>query len=159
MKKYLQLEYIRYALVALLIIFVIILCQGGKISKADIQPVTDNVLGVVGTEGVSEGNRQMVRRLYGLDPNDYEGISLYYPDSNMGAKEFLIVKMSDTSQFEAVEAAMNERVETQLGIFKGYAPAQYAMVENYELCHAGNYALLVISDDPQAAVKAFKKSL
>lgn len=159
MKKYLQLEYIRYALVAMLVIFVIILCQGGRISKADIQVVTDNVLESVGSDGISEGNRQMIRRLYGLDPNDYEGVSLYYPDSNMGSKEFLIVKMSDTSQYDAVETAMNNRVETQKGIFEGYAPEQYAMVENYQLCHEGNYVLLVICDDPSAAVKAFKKSL
>lgn len=159
MKKYLQLEYIRYALVALLIVFVIILCQGGRISKADIQTVTKEVLAVVGTDEMSEGNHQMIRRLYGLDPNDYEGISLYYPDSNMGSREFLIVKMKDTSQFEAVETAMKDRIDTQLGIFEGYAPTQYAMVENFELCHEGNYALLVVSEDPAAAVKAFKKSL
>lgn len=159
MKKYLQLEYIRYALVALLIIFIIILCQGGRVSKADIQMVTENVLEAVGTDEISEGNRQMIRRLYGLDPNDYEGISLYYPDSNMGSREFLIVKMADTSQFETVEKAMTDRVDTQLGNFEGYAPTQYAMVENYELCHQGNYVLLVMSEDPAAAVKAFKDSL
>lgn len=159
MKKYLQLEYIRYALVVLLLIFVIILCQGGRISKADIQAVTDDVLASVGTDGISEGNRQMIRRLYGLDPNDYDGISLYYPDSNMGAKEFLIVKMSDMDQFETVKSAMESRVDTQKSIFEGYAPQQYAMVENYQLCHEGNYVLLVISEDPSAAVKAFKKSL
>lgn len=159
MKKYLQLEYIRYALVALLIIFIIILCQGGRVGKADIQTVTENVLEVVGTDEISEGNRQMIRRLYGLDPNEYEGISLYYPDSNMGSREFLIVKMADTSQFETVEKAMTDRVDTQLGNFEGYAPTQYAMVENYELCHEGNYVLLVMSEDPAAAVKAFKDSL
>ena len=35
MKKYLKLEYIRYALLALLLIFIIILCQGDRISNAD----------------------------------------------------------------------------------------------------------------------------
>ena len=70
-------------------------------------------------------------------------------DTNMGAKEFLIVKMTSTDQYNTVESAMNSRVETQKGIFEGYAPEQYAMVENYELCHEGNYVLLVISEDPQ----------
>ncbi|HIS48763.1 MAG TPA: DUF4358 domain-containing protein [Candidatus Scybalocola faecigallinarum] len=159
MKKYLKLEYIRYALLALLLIFIIILCQGDRISNADIATVTENVLAAVGSDGMNQGNHQMIRRLYGLDPNDYEGISLYYPDTNMGAKEFLIVKMNSTDQYNTVESAMNSRVETQKGIFEGYAPEQYAMVENYELCHEGNYVLLVISEDPQAAVNAFRKSL
>ncbi|HIQ98826.1 MAG TPA: DUF4358 domain-containing protein [Candidatus Scybalocola faecavium] len=159
MKKYLKLEYIRYGLVALLLIFIIILCQGDRISDADIATVTENVLEVVGSDGVSEGNRQMIRRLYGLDPNEYDGVSLYYPDTNMGAKEFLIVKMASTDQFDTVEAAMTSRIETQEGIFEGYAPEQYAMVEDYKLCHEGNYVLLVISEDPQAAVNAFRKSL
>ena len=101
----------------------------------------------------------MIRRLYGLDPNEYDGVSLYYPDTNMGAKEFLIVKMASTDQFDTVEAAMTSRIETQEGIFEGYAPEQYAMVEDYKLCHEGNYVLLVISEDPQAAVNAFRKSL
>ena len=47
MKKYLKLEYIRYGLVALLLIFIIILCQGDRISDADIATVTENVLEVV----------------------------------------------------------------------------------------------------------------
>lgn len=55
---------------------------------------------------LQEGSVQMVKRLYGLNPSDFDGCLLYYPQTNMEAEELLLLKLRDTSQQEAVRAAV-----------------------------------------------------
>ena len=55
----------------------------------------------------------MVKRLYGLNPSDFDGCLLYYPQTNMEAEELLLLKLRDTSQQEAVRAAVEARLETR----------------------------------------------
>ena len=75
-------------------------------SRADFSAVAESVTSAADLSPMVEGDNQMVRRLYGLNPADYEGVLLYYPSSNMGAEEILVVKLSDLSQQETVKAAM-----------------------------------------------------
>lgn len=56
----------------------------------------------VDLSALQEGSVQMVKRLYGLNPSDFDGCLLYYPQTNMEAEELLLLKLRDTSQQEAV---------------------------------------------------------
>ena len=100
----------------------------------------------------------MLRRLYGLDRTELDDVMLYYPASSMGAEELLLVKMKDTSQKEAVQAAIETRRETQIGNFDGYGAEQTAMLENSIVEVRGNYALFVSAADPAKVQEAFSKA-
>lgn len=150
---------IRIAMVAALLIFFIVFQVGNKSSNASLESVSENVVGTLDLEGMQESNNRMFQKFYGLDAEDYEGVTLYSPASNMDAKELLIVKLKDTSQAEAVTEAINSRLETQMNSFEGYGIEQYAMLEDHVLDVQGNFILYVVHPNAGSADEAFRNSL
>ncbi|HJC09407.1 MAG TPA: DUF4358 domain-containing protein [Candidatus Blautia merdigallinarum] len=150
---------IRIAMVAALLIFFIVFQVGNKSSNASLESVSENVVGTLDLEGMQESNNRMFQKFYGLDAEDYEGVTLYSPASNMDAQELLIVKLKDTSQAEAVTEAINSRLETQMNSFEGYGIEQYAMLEDHVLDVQGNFILYVVHPNAGSADEAFRNSL
>ena len=143
---------LRITMVAALLIFMIVLQGGNRSSNASLESVSQEVLGAADQEGMQESNNRMFQKFYGLDAQDYEGVTLYSPVSNMDAQELLIVKLKDSSQAEAVTEAINSRLETQMNSFEGYGIEQYAMLEDHILDVQGNFILYVVNPNAQAAV-------
>ena len=108
---------------------------------------------------MEESSNQMFKKFYGLNANDYEGVSLYAPASNMDAEEILIIKLKDSSQAEAVTAAVNKRLETQKSSFEGYGIEQFDLLEDHILDVQGNFILYVVHPEASKADQAFKDSL
>lgn len=150
---------IRIAMVVVLLAFVIFLQAGNKSSNASLEDVTESVVGTLDLEGMQESNNRMFQKFYGLDPEDYEGVTLYSPASNMDAQELLIIKLKDNSQAEAVTEAINTRLETQMNSFEGYGIEQYAMLEDHVLDVQGNFILYIVHPDAGQADEAFRNSL
>ena len=150
---------IRIAMVAALLIFFIVFQVGNKSSNASLESVSENVVGTLDLEGMQESNNRMFQKFYGLDAEDYEGVTLYSPASNVDAQELLIVKLKDTSQAEAVTEAINSRLETQMNSFEGYGIEQYAMLEDHVLDVQGNFILYVVHPNAGSADEAFRNSL
>ena len=150
---------LRIIVVAALLIFMIVLQVGNRSSNASLESVSQEVLGAADQEGMQESNNRMFQKFYGLDAQDYEGVTLYSPVSNMDAQELLIVKLKDSSQAEAVTEAINSRLETQMNSFEGYGIEQYAMLEDHILDVQGNFILYVVNPNAQAADDAFRNSL
>ena len=154
------LEIARWLVVLLLIVFVIVSCAGNRVSKADPAQVSQAVLSAAALSHTQEADAQMVKRLYGIDPAEYESCVLQYPATNMDAEELLLVKLRDVSQQETLRSAANARIETQKTSFDGYGPAQYALLTEHCIVEArGNYFLLVVGAHAQAAKEAFEKAL
>ena len=153
------LSLVKYLLLVLLLIFIVSLMQGDKISSASIEDVTEKVTKATDMTDLSAADNRTVRRLYGLNVNDYEGVSLYVSDSNMKVEEVLIVKLKDVAQADAVESAVKSRVDTQLQSFEGYGPEQCKLLDDHVLDTEGNYVLFVVNSKAQAADQAFQKCL
>lgn len=114
----------------------------------------------VDLSALQEGSVQMVKRLYGLNPSDFDGCLLYYPQTNMEAEELLLLKLRDTSQQEAVRAAVEARLETQKTSFDGYGLEQYDLLTNHSILDIrGNYVLFVVHKDAAAVQQAFRGAL
>lgn len=153
-------ECLRWLSAALVILLIVLCGLKNRVSRADPAAVTAAVTAVFDTENVLEADAQMVKRLYGIQPADYESCTLYYPKTNMGAEELLIVKLRDVSQREAVVAAVEKRIETQKAAFDGYGPAQFSLLENHAVVEPrGNYVLFVVSEAADAARTAFVNAL
>ncbi len=149
------------AAAVLLVIFVAVLARprGKAISSASFETVSGAVLSQVDTGTMQEGDNQMLRRLYRLSPEDFDGFLLYYPTSNMGAEELLLLKLKDLDQQESVTQACEARRATQMASFDGYAMEQYAMEENAILDVQGNYVLFISASDPAGVDRAFREAL
>lgn len=158
-KKMEMLTPIRIGMVILLLIFIVFLQVGTPKSNASLKDVAENVTKSIDMKAMTESTNRMFKKFYGLNANDYEGVALYAPLTNMEAEEILIIKLKDSSQAEAVKEAVNTRLETQKSSFEGYGAKQFDLLKNHILDVRGNYILYIVHPDAGKADKAFRSSL
>ncbi len=149
----------KYLCILLMALFLVLQFTGSRQSATPFADMSRAVSEAAVMDNMQAGDNQMVRRLYKLDPAEYEGVLLYYPSTNMGAEELLLIKLRDPSQAEAVEAAVMQRWEAQRNVFEGYAVDPYELLGRYQLLVRGNYILYVVAEDAQPVVRAFESSL
>lgn len=153
-------EIARWLAAALAVLFLFSIFGGNTASSADAADVTAAVTEVVDMSNMVQAENQMIKRLYGLDPAAFEACILYYPTTNMGAEEILIVKLADMSQQDAVRAAAEKRLATQKTTFEGYGVEQFDLLTNHSILEVrGNYILFVVSKDCTDARAAFLDAL
>lgn len=153
-------EIIRFVCVALTVVLIVSYAMKNKVSNADIKDVAEAVTAQINTENMQQADNQMIKRLYGINPDDFEGCVLYYPNTNMDAEELLIVKLSDVSQQSELISAAEKRIDTQKKTFDGYGVEQFALLTDNSVIQAsGNYFLLVVSKTSDKAKFAFLGAL
>lgn len=145
--------------VAALVAFLGFLLAQGRTSATPIDEVSAAVTAVTDLSTMKRGDNSMVKRLYGIDPNDYDGVVLYYPNSAANANELLVVRLASTSQQETVKAAVAKRLATETTTFNGYGVGQYEMLQASVTDVNGNYVLFVVSANPREADSAFRAAL
>lgn len=158
-KKISFLTPIRIGMVVILLVFIVFLQMGTKESNASLKTVADKVIKNIDTKTMEESTNRMFKKFYGLNANDYEGVFLYAPVTNMDAEELLIIKLKDSSQADSVTAAVSKRLETQKSSFEGYGVEQFDLLENHILDVQGNFILYIVHPDASKADKAFLNSL
>ncbi len=131
----------------------------GRVSSAPMEDVAAAVTEAAELAPMSPGDNQMLRRLYGLEPDTLGGVLLYYPTSSMSVEELCLIRLSDVSQQDAVRQAMEDRIAAQLRSFDGYGPDQAAELRRAVVEVRGNYALLVVAEDPAPVLQAFRAAL
>ena len=143
-QKTILLELLRWLCAGLAVVFLVVSFRQEPVSSAAFEDVASAV----------------TASLYGLNPSDFDGCLLYYPQTNMEAEELLLLKLRDTSQQEAVRAAVEARLETQKTSFDGYGLEQYDLLTNHSILDIrGNYVLFVVHKDAAAVQQAFRGAL
>ena len=148
----------KWALIVLLAVVLVVQAAGNRSSSTDFEEMAGAVRQSTDVSLMTEGDNQMLKRLYGIDGAEYDGVMLYYPSSSMGAEEILLIHMKDPAQKEAVRTAMETRRAAQLSNFDGYGVEQTAMLENSIIDVKNNYALFVSAQDPAPVQEAFRKA-
>lgn len=154
-----NLRIINFILIALLIVFIAHLLSGGKTSSTPIETVNAKVTAAADLTNMTQADSQKLKKYYGLNANDYEGVTLYLGNSNMDVEEILIVRMKDSSQGNALKDAMRKRIDTQTQSFEGYGVSQTKLLKDSVIDVQGNYALLVVNGKAAEVDEAFRKSL
>lgn len=157
--KIILLEVLKCLFVAALCVFLYLMLSANRESRAAFSDVQEAVISAADLTPMAEGDNQTFKRLYGLSASDYENVLLYYPTTNMGAEELLLIQLKDLSQQQAVKDAIESRLDTQKKSFDGYGVDQYAMLEKAVVEVQGNYILLVVANDPAPVRKAFLGAL
>ena len=157
--KIILLEVLKWLFVAALCVFLYFMLSANRESRAAFSDVQEAVISAADLTPMAEGDNQTFKRLYGLSASDYENVLLYYPTTNMGAEELLLIQLKDLSQQQAVKDAIESRLDTQKKSFDGYGVDQYAMLEKAVVEVQGNYILRVVANDPAPVRKAFLGAL
>ncbi len=158
-QKLLLLEAAKWLCVLALLIALVFQLASNQESQTDFQTMSAAVTAAADLSSMAEGSNQTLKRLYGLDAGDYDGVLLYYPSINMGAEELLLLKLSEPDQQEIVKEAISQRLSAQLDSFEGYGVEQCAMLERSIIEVQGNYILFVSAEDPSAVQEAFLDAL
>lgn len=152
-------KYAKWIFVLVLIGFLYFIMHGDTPSDYPVDDIEKVMIENMNLSGVQKGDDQQLKRFYGLNSADYEGDFLYLSKSNMDVEEILVVKVKNSSQISAVEAAMETRIEVQLNNFNGYGVEQTAMLQNHELVIRGNYLFLGVSKQIDQWKKSFLNSI
>lgn len=153
------LRVLAFLLVLATVLFLYTQTMQNHLSTASFDDVSRAVLDTLELTDMQQADAQMLRRLYGFAPSEMAGCTLYYPTSNMGACEVLIVKLSDLSQQQSVRDAIAARLQTQTQSFEGYGVEQSALLSRAVTEVQGNFILFVVHPDAAAARQAFLKAL
>ena len=158
--KNLLLEIARWAVALAAVVSLAVMFRSAPISDADPNAVREAVTAQMDMTNVLEADNQMIRRLYGLDIASYDACILYYPATNMGAEELLIVKLASADQAQAVQTAVEKRLQTQKNTFDGYGVEQYDLLTNHAVIEVrGNYVLFVAAPNADDLRQAFLGAL
>lgn len=153
-------EIARWTAAVLALVFLFLLFGNNPVSGAALPDVEAAVTAQVEMGNMLQGDNQMIKRFYGLDPAAFEACVLYYPTTNMQAEELLLIKLRDVSQGEQVRAAIESRLETQKASFDGYGIEQYDMLTNNAVVEVrGNFVLFVVNANSAQARQAFLDAL
>ena len=159
-KEKVQMRQIFSMLLTLLLMLVIAVClTGNRQSTKPIEEVAEPVLAAFADTRTTESPGRMLKKYYGLNPEDYQDVILYFPLTNMDAEELLIIRLADPSQAEEVREAIRLRQQTQIGIYENYAPEQLALCEQAVIDICGNYVLYVVYEQASEIDRIFRSSL
>ena len=153
------LNVVKYAMVGVFIAYIVFLLSREGGNTATIKTIRKNVMAVTTEKGMTKGTTQDLKKYYGLNASDYDGVMLYIPDDVMSVNEILVVKLKDKSQAEQVEEAASKRLDTQKTSFEGYGAEQTKLISSAVLESRGYYVILAVSKDADDIYAAFKNSL
>ena len=149
----------KYIVLALIAGYVALLMMNVSGSRKPFEEISAAVSGVLDMEILTEQDAQALKRNFGLNSSDYEGVLYYASDSSMSAEEVLLILVTEDSQIRQVTDALEERVESRLGDFEGYAPEQVKILEDARQSVRGKYIFFAVSEDAQRYLEMFADSL
>lgn len=153
-------DWIKWIFAILIVVIIVGKFMNNRTSKASFKDVQKAVTKTVEKDDTMlDGDKNMIKRLYGLDPSEYEGVMLKYPSTNMNVNEVLLIKLKNLSQQDAVAEAIEKRLDTQKKNFDGYGTNQFSILKKSVTDIRGNYILYVVSPKTEPTVKAFEDTL
>ena len=113
----------------------------------------------INTENLKDVSTQGLKRYYGLNGAQYDGVMMYVSASSMSAEEILLIKVKDDTQIQEVEEAISKRLESRKNDFDGYAPKQVEMLKKAQKSVRGTYIFLAVSPEADRYKTIFRKSI
>ena len=142
----------------MILLFVMLARSAGAISTADITTIQTNVSEAADKEKMKKGDNRMLRRLYGIDPEQLESFVLYYPSSNMGAEELLFVRVKEQADVSAVKALIEQRNASQIQAFEGYGVQQTGLLKEAVIKEYGRDIIYAVGDKNKAVTGVYEST-
>ncbi len=142
----------------MILLFVMLSRSAGATSTADIKTLQTNVSEAADKEKMKEGDNRMLRRLYGIDPEQLESFVLYYPSSNMGAEELLFVRVKDQADVSAVKTLIEQRNASQIQAFEGYGVEQTQLLKEAVIKEYGRDIIYAVGDKNKTVTGVYEST-
>ena len=141
--------FFRWLAVAATIAFLVLAGAGTDSGSAEPKKVMNAVCESADMTNLQPAQNQIIKRLYGINPSDYEFCMLYYPKTNMDVDELLLIKISDRSQEKVLREAVESRLDKQKKAFESYGVGQMELLGNHSFVESrsGLFLFVVNSKD------------
>ena len=149
----------KFVVFALIIGFVVLLMLFASGSNKPFEEVSKSVENSLDTEALTAQDAAMFKRNFGLNAADYAGVLYYSSGASMSAEEVLLVKVKRDSQVQEVVDAINERIDSRISDFEGYAPDEVKLLEDARQSVRGTYIFYACSPDADKYLSVFSGSL
>ncbi len=151
--------YIKYIVIAALVVFVIFIFVRNSGSNKPFSEVEQAIESRIDTGALSKEDSQTFKRDYDLNASDFRGVMLYDSPSHFDAQEILLVEVEDDAQMQEVEDAIDRHIENRLNDFENYIPEQELLLKEAVVTVRGNYILMAVSEDAEEYQRAFLRAL
>ena len=149
----------KYVVFLFIIVFVVVLMMYTSGSSKSFDEVRQSVEAALDTESLTEQEASVFKRNFGLNAADYTGVMYYSTGANISAEEILLIKVRSEDQIQEVTNAIDERVESRINGFEGYAPDEVKLLEDARQSVRGTYIFFAASEKADVYLCAFANSL
>lgn len=149
----------KYLVAAVIVVYVVVLMIYASGSTKSFAEVTQTLEERLEAGSMIKQDGRGLKRYFGLNSADYEGMLYYTAQSNISAEEVLVICVKEEGQIPEVRDAVSKRLESRKGDFEGYAPEQAALIEKAQITVRGTYVFLAVSAEAEEYASVFAKSL
>lgn len=158
-KRTMPVAVLKYVAAAAIVGYVALLLLNISGSTKPFDEVKSAVENSLNTENLTEQGSQALKRYYGLNSEEYDGVLYYSSEFSISAEEVLLVCVKDDSQVQEVREAAEARIEDRLNDFEGYAPEEVQLLEEARLLVRGKYIFLAVAPEADVYADVFATSL
>ena len=151
-------QIMKYVVFAAVLVYIAVLMAYASGSSRPFEEVEAAVSSALKDSGLKEMDSQMLKRNFGLSA-DYAGVMYYASESSMSAEEVLLIRVSSDKQVQEVTDAVNERIDSRINAFEGYAPEQVKLLEDAQQSVRGRYIFFAVASDAEEYRAVFESSL
>ena len=109
--------------------------------------------------GMARQTRRAAEDRFGLPPEKTAGVVYYANESVMDVSELLIVLVQDPAETAGIRQSILAHIEEQKALYRSYAPAQYALLENSVVAVSGNAVFYCTAENADELHDRFDRSL
>ena len=151
--------WIKTALIVCIVLFVAwMLMSGESESDADVGAV-EAAVASVGLGSMKKSDDLTVKKVFGINAGDYEGVVYYKGEGIMDVNELLIVKLKSVSQASDVKKAAQNRLDEQIKNFTNYGTDHIDLLNQGVVVSRGNYVFYTVSENSDKLKSAFVGAL
>lgn len=150
---------LKYGTVLVILGYIVLLLMYTSGSTKPFEQVGKAVEDSISAGALVKQDSQALKRYYGLNSADYEGVVFYSAEFSISAEEVLLIEVKSEKQVQQVRDAIEKRLESRISAFEGYAPEQERLLEDAQLLVRGRYIFLAVSPDAELYAAAFTESL
>ena len=145
----------KMALVLVLIIFLAIVYNMNNAKDVPLKDIESELKEKTDIKDLKKCNTRELLEFIGIDYSNYDEVIYYKSGIALDVKEILIVKAKEKSDLDAVEDAVETRINDQINTYRDYGPKQVAELKNAVVIKRGKYLFYAVSPKPEKYEEVF----
>lgn len=149
----------KYFLILFIVLYIIFVYSYTSTKDVPFDKAEKALKNSINDENMLDVSSRGLKRYYGFNTAEYEGVMMYISNNGMSAEEILLIKVNDDTQINELEEAIRQRIKNRINDFKNYAPDQAELLKNAEIIIKGKYIFVAVSKNAGTYKKIFLQSL